>query len=65
MRIIPQNATEADKDGLFTVVEEWFLACTDVEVNSFMQETLPGDALLFKRARAIIHDHALNNWVFP
>ena len=64
MRILPHDATEADKDGLFRVVEEWFLASNDVEVDSFMQETIPGDALLFKRARSIRNDHALRDWVF-
>ena len=36
MRILPHDATEADKDGLLQIVEEWFLACPDVEVDSFM-----------------------------
>ena len=64
MRMLPHDATEADKDGLFRVVEEWFLACNDVEVDSFMQETLPGDASLFKRARSILNDHVVRDWVF-
>jgi hypothetical protein len=64
MGIHPHDATEADKDGLYRVVEEWFLACNDVEVDSFMQETHPGDPFLFKRARSILHDFALRDWVF-
>ena len=64
MGIQPKDATEVDKDGLFRVVEDWFLACNDVEVDSFMQETIPGDACLFKRARSILNDHALRDWVF-
>jgi hypothetical protein len=64
MRMLPHDASEADKDGLLRVVEEWFLACNDVEVDSFMQETFPGDASLFKRARSILNDHASRDWVF-
>ena len=30
MGIQPKDATEADKDGLFRVVEDWFLVCNDV-----------------------------------
>ena len=56
------DATEADKDGLLQVVEERFLHCPDVEVDSFMQETILGDAVLFKRARSILNDHALRDW---
>ena len=63
MRIQPHDATEADKDGLLRVVEECFLACPAVEVDSFMHETIPGDALLPKRARSILSDHALRDWV--
>jgi len=62
--MLPHDASEADKDGLLRVVEERFLACNDVEVDSFMQETFPGDASLFKRARSIFNDHALRDWVF-
>ena len=62
--MLPHDATEADKDGLFRVVEEWFLACNDVEVDSYMQETILGDASLFTRARSILNDHALRDWVF-
>ena len=64
MGIQPKDATEADKDGLYRVVEDWFLACDDAEVDSFMQETIPGDAILFKRARSILNDYALRDWVF-
>jgi len=64
MRMLPHDATEADREGLFRVVEDWFLACSDIEVDSFMQETIPGDASLFKRARSILKDHALRDWVF-
>ena len=64
MRMLPHDATEADQEGLFRVVEDWFLDCNDVEVDSFMQETIPGDASLFKRARSILNDHALRDWVF-
>ena len=64
MRMLPHDAAEADKNGLFRVVEEWFLVCNDVDVDSCMQETIPGDASLFKRARSILNDHALRDWVF-
>jgi len=64
MRMLPHDATEADREGLFRVVEDWFLACNDIEADSFMQESIPGDASLFKRARSILKDHALRDWVF-
>ena len=64
MRTLPHDATEADKDGLLQVVEEWFLACPNVEVDSFTQEAIPCDALLFKRARSVHNDHALIDCVF-
>ena len=64
MQLMPQNATEADRDSLYRVVEDWFLASNDVEVDSFMRETLPGDASLFKRAQSILNDNTLRDWVF-
>ena len=64
MRMRLHDATEADKEGLLHVTDEWFLACNDAEVDSFMHETLPGDAALFKRARSILNDHAVRDWVF-
>ena len=44
MRIPPHDAAEADKDGLFRVVEKWIFPCNDVELNSVMRKTIPGDA---------------------
>ena len=64
MHVLPQSASEADTDQLFSLVEDWFLASTDAEVLTFTHASFPGDDALFRRARAILSDHSLRDWVF-
>ena len=64
MQVLPHSASEADTDHLFTLVENWFLACTDGDIVSLTRPSSPGDDALFRRAQAILRDHSLRDWVF-
>ena len=64
MHVLPQSASEADTDHIYTVVENWFLACSDGEIVSLSCASFPGDDALFRRAKAILTDHSLRDWVF-
>ena len=64
MHVLPQSANEADTDQLLSLVEDWFLASPDAEVLSFTHPCFPGDDALFRRARSILSDHSLKDWVF-
>ena len=51
-------------EELGTLLEDWFLVCTDVEIASLQEPTYPGDQQLFKVASTLHAKHRLRNWVF-
>ena len=64
MGVLLSSATDADKAYLTALVENWFLGCTDVQVEQLTQVSFPGDAFIFGRARSILRCMALRDWVF-
>ena len=64
MGVLLSSATDADTAYLTELVENWFLLCTDVQVEQLTQVSFPGDAFIFGRARSIIRSVALRDWVF-
>ena len=64
MGVVLSCATDADTAYLQALVENWFLSCTDVQVEQLTQARFPGDAYIFRRARSILHSITLRDWVF-
>ena len=64
MGVLLSSATDADTAYLQALVENWFLLCTDVQVEQLTQVSLPGDAFIFVRAKSILRCMALRDWVF-
>ena len=64
MGVLLSSATDADTAYLTALVENWFLGCTDVQVEQLTQVSFPGDAFIFARARSILRSMALRDWVF-
>ena len=62
--VLLTSATDADTAYLTALVENWFLLCTDVQVEQLTQVSFPGDAFIFGRARSILRCMALRDWVF-
>ena len=50
MGVLLSSATDADTAYLQALVENWFLLCTDVQVEQLTQVSFPGDAYIFRRA---------------
>ena len=64
MGVVLSSATDADIAYLQPLVENWFLSCTDVEVEQLTQLSFPGDAYIFRRARSILRSITLRDCVF-
>ena len=64
MGVLLSSATDADTAYLTALVENWFLGCTDVQVEQLTQVSFPGDAYIFRRARSILRSITLRDWVF-
>ena len=62
--VVLSCATDADTAYLQALVENWFLSCTDVQVEQLTQVSFPGDAYIFRRARSILRSITLRDWVF-
>ena len=58
------SAAETDTLYLTSLVEDWFLVCTDAQVGQLTHACLPGDESIFRRARSILRSFALRDWVF-
>ena len=58
------TATPEPTEQLDEMVENWFLSCSDDEVDSLSMESCPKDAAIFRKARAMLCDHALKDWIF-
>ena len=50
MGVLLSSATDADTAYLSTLVENWFLLCTDAQVEQLTHVSFPGDAFIFGRA---------------
>ena len=64
MGVLLSSATDADTAYLFNLVENWFLLCTDAQVEQLAHVSFPGDEFIFGRARSILRSFTLRDWVF-
>ena len=64
MGVLMGSATEADTYYLTSLVEDWFLVCTDAQVDQLTHASFPGDESIFRRARSLLRSFALRDWVF-
>ena len=58
------SAAETDTLYLTSLVEDWFLVCTDAQVDQLTHASFPGDESIFRRARSLLRSFALRDWVF-
>ena len=64
MGVLMGSATEADTYYLASLVEDWFLLCTDGQDEQLTHASFPGDDSIFRRARSLLRSFALRDWVF-
>ena len=64
MGVLLSSATDADTAYLLNLVENWFLLCTDADIERLTHVSFPGDEFIFTRARSILRSFKLRDWVF-